>query len=43
MSKASQSELRIDSLTLLPGIAKIGKDVYIAPFACISEYAEAGR
>ena len=33
----------IDSLAFVAETAKIGKDVYIAPFACIGEYAEIGR
>ncbi len=32
----------IDSLAFVAKTAKIGKDVYIAPFACIGEYAEVG-
>lgn len=32
----------IDSLAFVAETAKIGKDVYIAPFACIGEYAEVG-
>lgn len=32
----------IDSLAFVAATAKIGKDVYIAPFACIGEYAEVG-
>lgn len=32
----------IDSLAFVAETAKIGKDVYIAPFACIDEHAEVG-
>ena len=32
----------IDSLAFVAETARIGKDVYIAPFACIGEYAEVG-
>ena len=32
----------IDSRAYVAETAKIGKDVYIAPFACIGEYAEVG-
>lgn len=32
----------IDSLAYIAPTAKIGKDVYIAPFACIGDYAEIG-
>ena len=32
----------IDSLAFVAETAKIGKDVYIAPFACIGEHAEVG-
>ena len=32
----------LNSLAFVAETAKIGKDVYIAPFACIGEYAEVG-
>lgn len=32
----------IDSLAFVAETAKIGKDVYIAPFACVDEHAEVG-
>ncbi len=32
----------IDSLASVASTAKIGKNVYIAPFACVDEYAEIG-
>lgn len=40
--QSKPKSIGVDSLACVAKTAKIGKDVYIAPFACIGEYAEIG-